>query len=146
MFNDVALTSDGAFYVTEMYNRMMAFDELIAAGIAGENTGVVWSWSARDGFQVVTGSQGSFPNGIVINPAEDTLFVNYWVSGETTKLDLASGAVVATHRGGRAIIRPLRFGLGGETRYDDHGVRRRCRLTRRIVSCHSRFMNLIQRI
>ena len=34
MFNDVALTSDGAFYVTEMYNRMMAFDELIAAGIA----------------------------------------------------------------------------------------------------------------
>ena len=102
MFNDVALTSDGAFYVTEMYNRMMPFNELIAAGVAGENTGVVWSWSADDGFQVVAGSQGSFPNGIVMNPAEDTLFVNYWFSGETTKLDLASGEVLATHQGGRA--------------------------------------------
>ncbi len=102
MFNDVALTSDGAFYVTEMYNRMMPFDELIAAGVAGENTGVVWSWSADDGFQVVAGSQGSFPNGIVMNPAEDTLFVNYWFSGETTKLDLASGEVLSTHQGGRA--------------------------------------------
>lgn len=102
MFNDVALTTDGAFYVTEMYDRMTPFDDLIAAGVADEDTGVVWSWSAGDGFQVVAGSQGSFPNGIVINPDEDTLFVNYWFSGETTMVDLASGQVLATHQGGRA--------------------------------------------
>ena len=102
MFNDVALTDGGGFYVTEMYDINMPFDELIEAGIAGEDTGSVWYWSGDDGFQVVAGSQGSFPNGVVVNDAEDVLYVNYWFSGKTNKLDLTSGKVLATHDGGRA--------------------------------------------
>ena len=102
MFNDVALNALGGFYATEMYNITMPFDELLEAGVAGEDTGVVWYWSADSGFQPVAGSKGSFPNGIIINDAEDTLYVNYWFSGETIKLDIASGEVLATHRGGRA--------------------------------------------
>ena len=102
MFNDVALTDGGGFYVTEMYDINRSFDELIEAGIAGEDTGSVWYWSTADGFQRVDGSQGSFPNGIVINEAEDVLYVNYWFSGKTSKLDIASGKVLATHNGGRA--------------------------------------------
>ena len=102
MFNDVALNALGGFYATEMYNITMPFDELLEAGVAGEDTGVVWHWSADNGFQPVAGSKGSFPNGIIINDAQDTLYVNYWFSGETIKLDIASGEVIATHRGGRA--------------------------------------------
>jgi hypothetical protein len=102
MFNDVALTDAGGFYVTEMYNMMMPFDKVIEAGIASEDTGVVWYWSADSGFQAVAGSEGSFPNGIVINDDQDTLFINYWFSGETTKFDIQSGQVMAMHSGGRA--------------------------------------------
>ena len=102
VFNDVALSKSGGFYVTEMYDINMPFDELIEAGIAEEDTGSVWRWNAIDGFQIVDGSQGSFPNGVVINDAEDTLYVNYWFSGKTNKLDVGSGTVLATHFGGRA--------------------------------------------
>ena len=102
MFNDVALSASGEFYATEMYNIKMPFDELLEAGVAGDDTGVVWYWSPNTGFQPVVGSKGSFPNGILINDAEDILYVNYWFSGKTIKLDLASGEVLATHRGGRA--------------------------------------------
>ena len=102
MFNDVALTIDGGFYATEMYNIAMPFDEVIEAGIEKRDTGVVWYWTFNSGFVPIMGSAGSFPNGIVINDIEDTLYVNYWFSGETIKLDLASGEKLATHQGGRA--------------------------------------------
>lgn len=102
MFNDVALTADGKFYTTEMYNIMTPFEQVTAAGAEGKDTGAVWYWTADSGFAPVAGSSGSFPNGIVINDAEDTLYVNYWFSGVTIKLDIKSGEVLAKHQGGRA--------------------------------------------
>ena len=102
MFNDVALTANGEFYTTEMYNIKMPFEQLIAAGLEGKDTGVVWYWTADNGFTPVAGSSGSFPNGIAINEAEDILYVNYWFSGLTIKLDINSGEVLANHQGGRA--------------------------------------------
>ena len=102
MFNDVALTADGKFYTTEMYNIMTPFEQVAAAGAEGKDTGAVWYWTADSGFAPVAGSSGSFPNGIVINDAEDTLYVNYWFSGVTIKLDIKSGEVLAKHQGGRA--------------------------------------------
>ena len=102
MFNDVALTADGGFYTTEMYNIMTPFEQVAAAGVEVKDTGVVWHWTADGGFAPVAGSSGSFPNGIVINDAEDTLYVNYWFSGLTIKLDINTGDVLAKHQGGRA--------------------------------------------
>ena len=112
MFNDVALTNTGSFYVTEMYNGKMPFDDLIAIGTAGngpgwgftelKDTGLVWVWSADAGFRPVIGTEGSFPNGIAFNQDGNTLFVNYWFSGKTIKFDIASRTIQASHYGGRA--------------------------------------------
>ena len=102
LFNDVALTAEGSFYVTEMYNGNMPFEALIEAGLAGENTGTVWKWSQEEGFRSVAGTQGSFPNGIALSADATSLYVNYWFSGLTSKIDLETGAVVASHEGGRA--------------------------------------------
>ena len=102
MFNDLALTSDGGFYTTEMYNLKLPFGDVLAAGLAGADSGQVWSWNAEDGFQAIAGTEGGFPNGIVITNDEKTLFINYWFSGKTQKFDIASGAIQATHLGGRA--------------------------------------------
>ena len=41
LFNDVALTTEGSFYVTEMYKGNMRFEAVNEAGPAGENTGTV---------------------------------------------------------------------------------------------------------
>ena len=102
LFNDVALTAEGSFYVTEMYNGKMPFEALIQAGLTGANTGQVWQWSLPDGFRQVTGTEGSFPNGIVLSADASELYINYWFSGLTTKFDLGTGAVVGSHQGGRA--------------------------------------------
>ena len=102
LFNDVALKRDGSFYVTEMYNGKMPFPELLQAGRDGKNTGQVWFWSPDSGLSALTGSDGGFPNGIAINAAENTLYVNYWFSGKTVKIDIASGQIEATHLAGRA--------------------------------------------
>ena len=61
MFNDVALTADGKFYTTEMYNIMTPFEQVAAAGAEGKDTGAVWYWTADSGFAPVAGSSGSFP-------------------------------------------------------------------------------------
>ena len=50
MFNEVALTDGGGVYVTEMYDINRSFDELIEAGVAGEDTSSVWYWSAGESF------------------------------------------------------------------------------------------------
>ena len=50
MFNDVALTDSDGFYVTEMYDINMSFDELIEAGMAGKDTGSVWYWCPAGSF------------------------------------------------------------------------------------------------
>lgn len=102
LFNDVALTPEGSFYVTEMYDGKMPFETLIQAGLAGDNTGLVWQWSAQEGFRSIAGTEGSFPNGIVLSDDASALYINYWFSGLTTKFDLATAAVVASHQGGRA--------------------------------------------
>ena len=102
MFNDVALTADGGFYATEMYNAKTPFDELLDAGAAGKDSGQVWFWSSEEGFSALQGTSGGFPNGIVITPDESTLFVNYWFSGKTIKFDLKSAQTLAVHTGGRA--------------------------------------------
>ena len=50
MFNDIALTVDGGFYTTEMYNAKVPFENVLVAGIAGEDSGQVWFWNLDDGF------------------------------------------------------------------------------------------------
>ncbi len=102
LFNDVALTSQGSFFVTEMYDGEMPFEALIEAGLAGANTGQVWQWSQQEAFRSLAGTEGSFPNGVVLSDDASALYINYWFSGLTTKFDLETGSVVASHEGGRA--------------------------------------------
>jgi hypothetical protein len=102
MFNDIALTESGGFYVTEMYNGKTSVEYLISAGIAKKNSGQVWFWSAEDRFTPIPNTQGGFPNGIVLSPDEKTLFLNFWFTGETIKFDIATKEIQAKHFGGMA--------------------------------------------
>ena len=55
MFNDVALTIDGGFYATQMFDAQMPFEDLITAGENQEITGAVWRWDRDGGFSKLPG-------------------------------------------------------------------------------------------
>ena len=102
MFNDVALTIDGGFYATQMFDAQMPFEDLITAGENQEITGAVWRWDRDGGFSKLPGTEGSFPNGIALSPAENVLFVNHWFTGRTIRFNLETGQIEAEHLGGMA--------------------------------------------
>lgn len=99
-FNDVVGRRDGGFFATHMYPRDSQILPLIKGGVFGMATGHVYEWSVEEGWQVVPGSEGPFPNGIELAADERALYINMYLAGEVRKLDLASGEVVAVYEGG----------------------------------------------
>lgn len=109
-FNDVVGRRDGGFFATHMYPRDSQILPLIKGGVFGMATGHVYQWSieegsteegsAVNGWQVVPGSEGPFPNGIELAADERTLYINMYLAGEVRALDLTSGEIVAVYEGG----------------------------------------------
>ena len=100
-FNDVAGRRDGGFYVTHMYPSGGQVLALLKHLMFGSDTGHVYEWDQDEGWAVVPGSDGPFPNGIALAADEGSLFVNMYLGGEVRKLDLATGTVVASYAGGQ---------------------------------------------
>jgi hypothetical protein len=100
-FNDVAGLRDGGFYVTHMYPLDGQTMALIKNLVFGSDTGHVYRWRQSEGWTAVSGSEGPFPNGVVVAPDESALFINMYLAGEVRKLDLSTGTVVASYTGGR---------------------------------------------
>ena len=98
-FNDVALKKDGTFYVSHMYNRDKSLLWLVYATYVTIDTGFVYQWDADRGYQKVSGTEGSYPNGVELSLDENYLFTNYILNRKTSKLDLASGTVIQEHFG-----------------------------------------------
>ncbi|TNF88787.1 MAG: hypothetical protein EP301_04250 [Gammaproteobacteria bacterium] len=100
-FNDVVGLRNGGFYVTHMYPLDGQILALLKNLVFGSDTGHVYEWSQGEGWAVVPGSNGPFPNGIALAADERSLFVNMYLAGEVRKLDLATGTVVASYKGGQ---------------------------------------------
>ena len=115
LFNDVALTAEGSFYVTEMYNGKMPFEALIEAGLTGANTGKVWRWCGRKVF-VGLPAPKRFSKWHSSQCRRICAYVNYWFSGLTSKIDLETGTVVAYPEGASRQSNPCqRVCMGGST-------------------------------
>lgn len=96
--NDVAALPDGGFLVTTMHMGDNA--ETRSAGLKaarGENTGFLWRWAPGVGIRRQPGSEAPMPNGVQVDAAGRYAYINTASKGgDVRKLDLASGAVVAT--------------------------------------------------
>ncbi len=92
--NDVAARRDGGFYVTHMWNKSVAFEDTVAALLAGEPTGWVWAWKRGDGFSRMPETTALMPNGIALNPDNTRLYVNVYMGNRTFAIDLALGTKV----------------------------------------------------
>ena len=93
--NDVAATPEGGFVVSNMLKKRSMFAGLVKGLILGMDTGHVWEWSPREGFRIIPGSRGNFPNGVALSKDGRQLFLNLYGDGLLRKLDRRSGELLA---------------------------------------------------
>ena len=96
--NDVAALPNGGFLVTTMTHNdspdAMMRDRPKAE--KGENTGHVWRWRPKAGFDVLPGSEAPMPNGLQVDKQGHTLYLNVDTThgGGVRKIDIATGKLL----------------------------------------------------
>jgi hypothetical protein len=97
--NDVAALPEGGFLVTRMTSRESPNWEMVQA-LLGFDNGLVFRWRREEGFEPLPGTEGRFPNGIVVSPAGDSFFVNMYLGNRVRKFSWPGaeplGAVVVS--------------------------------------------------
>ena len=95
-FNDVALKSNGSFYVSQMYDKNTSLFMLAVLDNTKEDTGYVYHWTRQNGFERLKNTDGAFPNGVELSEDESNLFINYAFGNKTSKYNLMSESIEAT--------------------------------------------------
>ncbi len=93
--NDVVLLRDGGLLTTHMMNKSAPTIGLIRAAFGGR-TGLVYEWSAADGFRAVPGTDLPFPNGIELSDDEADVYVNLYMTSELRRIDRRTGERLAS--------------------------------------------------
>ena len=91
-FNDIALESDGSFYVTHMYPREITIAAWLNAALFKYSTGLVLFWS-HNKFEELEFTKAGQPNGIV--KSGNTLYVANNLSDSITGYDLVEQQEIA---------------------------------------------------
>ena len=89
-FNDVAALSDGGFVVSQPTAASAGMGTFLLA-IVGVDSGFVHRWRPGRGFSEQPGTHGRFPNGVVVSPDENTLYMNEYIAGRVRIIDMGSG-------------------------------------------------------
>lgn len=75
-FNDIALKKDGSFYASHMYKRDITMEEWLMNSLFKSISGHIVLWDGSN-FNKVEGTDGSGPNGILLDESSGLLYVNY---------------------------------------------------------------------
>jgi|TARA_B100001964_G_scaffold109390_3_gene122309 hypothetical protein len=94
-FNDVALKTDGSFFVSQMYDKETSLLKLAVLDSTKGHTGYVYHWTKENGFKKVINTDGAFPNGVELSDDEESLFVNYAFGNKTSKYNFKSKKIEA---------------------------------------------------
>ena len=95
-FNDVALKSNGSFYVSQMYDKNISLLMLAVMDTTKEDTGYVYHWTRKKGFKRLINTDGAFPNGVELSNDESNLFINYAFGNKISKYNLSSKTIEAS--------------------------------------------------
>ena len=95
-FNDVALKSNGSFYVSQMYDKNISLLMLAVMDTTKEDTGYVYYWTRKNGFKRLINTDGAFPNGVELSNDESNLFINYAFGNKISKYNLSSKTIEAS--------------------------------------------------
>ncbi len=98
--NDVAALQDGGFLVSHMFPRdawtVGGINLYMFRGMLGLDTGVVLRCARGGECFPVPGSTAPFPNGIQVDAAGSTLYLNAYLPGEVRKISLEDGRLLGT--------------------------------------------------
>ena len=97
-FNDVALMSNGSFYVSQMYDKNISLLMLAFLDSTKEDTGYVYHWTRQNGFERLINTDGAFPNGVELSNDESNLFINYAFGNKISKYNLSSKTIEASFK------------------------------------------------
>ena len=95
-FNDVALMSNGSFYVSQMYDKNISLLMLAVLDTTKEDTGYVYHWTRQNGFERLINTDGAFPNGVELSNDESNLFINYAFGNKISEYNLSSKTIEAS--------------------------------------------------
>ena len=88
-FNDIALKKDGSFYASHMYDRDISMQEWLITTLFKSASGHVVLWDGSS-FNKVVGTEGSGPNGILLDENSGILYVNYNQGDNLSAYDINS--------------------------------------------------------
>ena len=95
-FNSVAADTTGGYYTTKPFPQSQTAEFFADPERFIRSTkGVVYFWSQAEGFRVVSGAEGSMPNGIATTPDGSVMYVTYSGESKVRKIDTATGTVLA---------------------------------------------------
>jgi len=94
VLNDVAGLPGGGFAVTHMYDRE-SHEIAQLKSFLGLNKGHAWWWHPGSGARVIRGSEARLPNGIEVDPAGKSVWINNYIDGEVVQYDVASDKVLS---------------------------------------------------
>jgi hypothetical protein len=99
--NDVAALPDGRFVASHMFPRhgptIAGISLHMLTGMLGMDTGYALRCD-RERCERLPGTDAPFPNGVQVDAAGSTLYLNAYLAGEVRKIDLASGQVLGVAR------------------------------------------------
>ena len=88
-FNDLGLKKDGGFYASHMYSRDITIDEWTVNSVFRLNSGFLVDWNLND-FQKVSNSDGSGPNGMLLDEELNLIYINYNQGDKLVIFDLST--------------------------------------------------------
>ena len=90
-FNDIGLKTDGSFYASHMYERDITMGQWLMNSLFKSDSGHVVLWEDGD-FKKVPNTDGSGPNGIMLDENADLLYISYNQGDRISIFDLASNS------------------------------------------------------
>lgn len=93
-FNDVIGLADGSLLVTHMADRRRQLWSALLAAF-GRDTGFVYRWTSLSGFVPLPGTEGAFPNGILLAPDEQSFYLNIYFGDSVRRHAVDSGELLA---------------------------------------------------
>ena len=95
-FNDLSLKKDGSFYASHMYKRDITMNEWFMIALLKNNSGNIVLWE-NSNFTEIEGSEGSSPNGLVLDEESNILYVSYNLDDKVTIFDLSNNSKINSY-------------------------------------------------
>ena len=95
-FNDLSLKKDGSFYASHMYKRNITMDEWLMTALLKSNSGNIVFWD-NSNFIDIENSDGSSPNGIVLDEESNTIYISYNLDDKVTIFDLSNNSKIKSY-------------------------------------------------